>query len=277
MNKNEFQKDLNEKSEGQYIYNSDFLTSFESDVVNGLGFINASYPEQKWLVDQLIPLGGITCISGAPKVGKSLFTTNLAVCLIKGSSLFDKFIVVKSNVLYLGMDEPERLTNERFIKFLGGEGIAAEMFSISDKDLEQFLFSSMSVMLDRDDNIEALVNFCKTNKVEVIIIDSFRRIFSGDENESRTINKIQKAFKKFLNEGITIIFLHHHGKEGSSPRSNITEKLRGSSDILAMVDSALMIEKVSEKRNKLVQAALRIALPIKPFIYEQVSTDKDRI
>ncbi len=265
-----------QKSKDQYINTSDFLTSLEKNVINGLGFINVVYPDQVWLVDRLIPKDAITCISGAPKVGKSLFATNLAIAFVKGYSLFGQFDVVKSSVLYIGIDEPERLTNERFKKILGGEDIVDIALSSADEDLERFYFiGNLSISLDEDSVVEDLLLFCLQYQIDVIIIDSFRRIFSGDENESRTINKIQRAFKRFIDAKISVIFLHHHGKEGSNPRTNITEKLRGSSDILAMVDSLLMIEKVSEKRNKLVQAALRMDLPVQPFIYEHVSTSTD--
>jgi len=49
--------------------------------------------------------------------------------------------------------------------------------------------------------------------------------------------------------------------------------VRGSSDILAMVDSALMIDKVSDKRNTIAQSAIRYCQPLNPFHYEIEDTD----
>ena len=86
------------------------------------------------------------------------------------------------------------------------------------------------------------------------------------------VNTIQQNFKKLVDKNITVIFIHHHGKEGQFARKG-NERLRGSSDILAMLDSLLMIDKVNEKRNIVYQGAVRLGKPIEPFYYEIESAE----
>ena len=94
--------------------------------------------------------------------------------------------------------------------------------------------------------------------------DSFRRIFKGEENSSQVINEVQDKLKK-LTDVTTVIFIHHHGKEGFFKRQ-AGDKLRGSSDILAMLDCLLIIEEKDNETLKITQTALRQDKSIKPFL-----------
>lgn len=250
------------KSKGQYIYNGDFLTFMNEKVKPYDAFINTVFPEQKWLVDGLVPLDGITCISGAPKVGKSILTLNLAVSLITGSKFLGQFETQKSSVLYIGKDEPQSLTHERFKK----------MLPTQPANLNFYFTNESKILFDKENPVDGVLSYCEDKNIKVVIIDSLRRIFDGNENESAIINTVQQSFKRFVDVGINVIFIHHHGKEGNFPKKG-AERLRGSSDILAMVDSALMIDKVSDKRNTVSQSAIRYCQPLNPFHYEIEDVD----
>ena len=51
--------------------------------------LNADLPEQKWLVNELIPVG-LVSLAGRPKVGKSWMALQLAVAVATGGRFLDK-------------------------------------------------------------------------------------------------------------------------------------------------------------------------------------------
>jgi len=215
------------------------------------------FPPEEYLVDKLIIRNGINAISGKPKIGKSFLSLYLAICVASGKKFLGEFEVSQGNVLIITKEDPPNLIKKR-IKILSAN------FS-----LEVYFYTAPDLFLDTDKYIEALTKFIKERGIKLIIIDSFRRIFRGEENSSQVIAEVHNRFKKLQALDTTILFIHHHGKEGYFPRHDMAEKLRGSSDILAMLDSLLIVE-ISDSGGilKITQAALRADKPLQPFLIE---------
>ena len=253
-------------SVSQTIYISDKPTDYTLKEYSYSEFINIEFPPHSWLIDHLIPIGGITCISGRPKVGKSLFSLFLAVCLARGKKLFNQFQTLQSNVLYISKDEPASLTQSRLKKMTSE---TTDNFPIT------FLTEGL-LSIEINEHMQQLKKIIDKNKCSVVVIDSFRRIFKGDENSSQVINDVQKQLRQLLDLGITVIFIHHHGKEGFFKRSG-GDKLRGSSDILAMLDSLIFVESAGEEKLKITQDVLRSDKPINPFVLQLNTLDPNKI
>lgn len=251
-------EELENKSESRSIYSNDLPTypNNKDDKLEFLSFKdlrNTGFPPNKWIVKGLIPENGITCISGQPKIGKSFLNLDLAICLATGRKFLGEFEVEKSGVLFITKEDPKRLINERIIALT------------NDEDLSIIFCPDNKLFFDNSNYIDEVLKVVKDNNLKVIIIDSFRRIFKGDENSSQIISEVHNRLKLLTNEGLTAIFIHHHGKEGFFKRAN-TDKLRGSSDILAMLDSLLIVEKKDESTLKITHGALRVDKPLQPFV-----------
>jgi archaellum biogenesis ATPase FlaH len=243
-----------QRSESQHIYSIDKLTKTKKLEFISLGELqNSTFSENGWIVDKLIPQNGITCISGKPKIGKSLLTLYLATCIASSHKFLDHFPVEQGGVLIISKEDPERLIQKR-MRYFTDEGSLPIHFS-TDIDL----------FLDSDTYIEQLGTFIKTNSIKVIVIDSFRRIFRGEENSSMVISGVHNRFKALLKYDTTIVFIHHLSKEGVFKRE-VTDKLRGSSDILAMLDSLLTLERKEDDLIKVSQDVLRTDKPHESFL-----------
>lgn len=80
-------------------------------------------------------------------------------------------------------------------------------------------------------------------------------------------------FEKFTKEEISIMFTHHHRKQGLFKPSNMSEQMRGSTDIAAMIDTHLLIDKkiLTNENDKeeliliMSQPKQRSKEPIEPF------------
>lgn len=250
--------DRNDRSNSQSIYSSDPLTDSTSlKSVSLSELVLMDFPESKWIVDKLISENGINCISGKPKSGKSLLCLHLAICVASGNRFLGEFNVQQEAVLLITKEDPKRLIKERVQRFWGEE---VELDSLPVR-----ICTENNLFLDNDKWLPAIKKEITEKNVKLVIIDSFRRIFKGEENSSQVISEVHTRLKEIQKLGVTIIFVHHHGKEGFFKRDN-PDKLRGSSDILAMLDSLLVIDKLDVDRLKISQAVLRSDRPIGPFV-----------
>ena len=247
---------LEDKSTNQSIYKDDLLTNHNPEVISFDELVNKEFPPNSWIVKGLIPKNGITCLSGKPKVGKSFLMLYLVISLCNNNNFLGEFETEQQKgVLFITKEDPPRLIQERITKLS------------NCNNLPIFFCTSPQLFLDSDESLEFLFKTIEDRHIEVIVIDSFRRIFHGDENSSQEIAKVHNRFKNFLEKDVTLIFIHHHGKEGFF-KKEAGDKLRGSSDILAMLDSLLILETKDKEHVKITPAALRQDKPLPPFIVE---------
>ena len=80
----------------------------------------AVFPEPRWAVPGLLA-EGLTLIVGAPKVGKSWLSWNLAVAVASGGIAFGKVPVEAGDVLYLALEDTGRRLQARLTKVLEGD------------------------------------------------------------------------------------------------------------------------------------------------------------
>jgi hypothetical protein len=118
--------------------------------------------------------------------------------------------------------------------------------------------------------MDRLLSFVKKKKIGVVILDCLLRIYDGDENSSRDIEKLYGQIQRLTNLGITVIITHHHRK----PQMGYKDKnpMRGSTDILAGADCQLMVERIGKFRIKITQPKVRVSEEVAPFSVE-IKTD----
>ena len=101
------------------------------------------------------------------------------------------------------------------------------------------------------------------------------RIHTEEENDAVKMARVFSLLKQFTKEGITIIFTHHNRKQGMY-RSNPSQDMRGSSDILASVDCHIAVEKKpKDDFLTLTQTKLRQGEEIKPFKLNIINDEQE--
>ena len=178
----------------------------------------------EYLVDGLFPRSSLSLLSGAAGIGKSYFTLNLGVACALGEE-FLGCACEKATVLYLDRENPISLIQSRLRilaggavpnLFIWGNWLAEEPPIIGDARLRKLAGQRL-----------------------LIIFDSFVRFHSCDENSATEMRGVMEQLRRLANLGATVIVLHHCSKSDGN-------KYRGSSDILAGVDLAYSVEKVSQ-------------------------------
>lgn len=211
-----------------------------------------------WIVDKLVPAGGIIAISAAPASYKTWLILNLSAVVVKGDLLFGQFQTKTTGVLIIDEENGERLLQQRLHNLL------------TDFDLPIHILSLNNFKVTDPKNKD-IIRYMKENSLGLIIFDSLIRIHNQDENDAGKMSHVFESLKQFNKAGITVIFTHHNRKQGNF-RGNPSQEMRGSSDILASVDCHISIDR-KDNQLTITQTKLRQDEELRPFKVNIVKND----
>jgi len=214
-----------------------------------------NYPATTYLVDRLIPTEAITILSGASRSYKTYALLDIAIAIASHKPLFQHFNTTQANVLIINEEDGERLLQQRF-RQLGIEkdaGLPIRISALTDFKLT-------------DDKVKNTVQFCKDNAITLVIIDSLIRVHSSDENSATEMSKVFSQLRKFTKAGIAVLVTQHNRKTTQNSTGGASE-MRGSSDILAAVDSHIGVKRDNKDRFYLTftQEKQRYDVELDPF------------
>lgn len=214
------------------------------------------FPPQKWVVENMFAIGTINQITGAPNNWKTWTTQHIALAVAKGQKAFDHFETTQMGVLLINEED-----NESFI-----QGRA----KLLDKEYAVPLRFYIEIGIKLEDyRVEQLIKEMKDKNLKLIIFDSLSTIHSEDEKDAGGMSKVFDQMQKFIREGFTVIFTHHHRKKpANGNRDDPQEQTRGSTVINARVAGHIVCEERDEDDGKYIlisQAKLKGAPKLKPF------------
>ncbi len=214
--------------------------------------LKKEYGEDVWTVKDLIPECSITALSGTPGSFKTWLTIEIARCISSGDKFLNKFEVARGTVLFIDKENHQKHIQKR-LKQLG--------FS----DDHNVIYLTDDIFVDKEEDFKKVLRAVNKFKPKLVVFDSLVRIHQGDENTSKDIAKVMGKFRVITQKGASVLFIHHHRKESSKAKKS-PNSLRGSSDILAGLDSLLFVEKSSDEDLLTIeQAKARTQEIIEPF------------
>lgn len=208
--------------------------------------LETNFPETNWIIEKLIPREGITILSGAPSSFKTWLILQMALCISNGEKFIDKFESSQGGVLIVDEENHPRLVKER-------------MQSLGAKNgLPIYILSRTNFIITDEKQREQLLKACDEHGITTIFFDSLVRINTADENSATQMAGVFRAISALCSTGKTVILTHHERKE-SFMKSSAQSRLRGSSDILAAVDSHISVKRSKDDRSRIVveQSKLR--------------------
>ncbi len=228
--------------------------SFKSQLVSVGDILKREFPEDEWLVDDLLALPSINAISGMPGHGKTFVTIHIAQCVAKGLPVFGKFPSKQARVLIISEEDYPKHLQKRF-----------QSLGMTENDAVTYL-SLAGFKADNPKHVDEIIEIVRDGKYKLVILDSLRRIHDQDENDSRGMAKVAEGLKRIAKEGIALLYTHHHRKQEGFKPSNATESLRGSTEIQAAVENHFALER-KDGEDILVfrQPKSRNAEALKPF------------
>lgn len=215
------------------------------DVVDVSELQDKTLPPMKWLIDDLLPVGGVVMLSAKPKMGKSFLAIQLALSVASGGE-FLGFQAQKHEVLYIDLE-----TSQRSMK-----GRISMMTDDAPKGLYLMTPQEVFEFGNIGNGFESQVDyFLETHKdVKLVIVDTYGLIQGSRaaqniyRQEYAEISRLNSWARK---KGFTLVLIHHQNKQDDY--ANPVQGISGSTGITGGLQAYYILTKrdYTDKRTKL--------------------------
>lgn len=208
-----------------------------SPILTATELMKLEFSPPQWLVEGLLP-EGLTVLSGAPKIGKSWLSLQIALSITTASPLFGRAPASEKSVLLLALEDNERRLQERISKC----GLTpSETFCLTTK---------------WEDGLPGLKQFLLDNRnIKLCIIDTLAVFLPSQDARGRNTYDADVARMRELHnlgrDTGTSLLMIHHDKQGED--SDWASKMNGSSGVIGTADTLirLSVQKRGSKQAKL--------------------------
>lgn len=231
--------------------------------VQGRNYLALPRDPQPWVIEKVIPVGGLVNIMGKPKLGKSYMGLGLACAVSdpKQTEWLGYKVVKHGPVVYIQIDTPRSFWADR-LDSITQHGYDIDNIHFVDSLLAPYPFNVMEQKVI--DQIKDLV--VKTKPV-LLIFDTLREIHEYDENDSTAMKKVlTNVVYSVRGTNTTVVFISHTRKEqnifkgGGKPQDDLMNDGRGTSYIPGRMDVMMKLteKQLLMKGRGLVATTLRI-------------------
>ncbi|MFL6091100.1 MAG: AAA family ATPase [Aeromicrobium sp.] len=208
----------------------------------------ADLPELEYRVDGLMIQGGITLLSAPAKAAKTTFMMCLCRSLLDGSDFLGKQvrpILEGRRIVYWDCELEQRYAANQFRR-LGVE---------RDDALSLIFMKGQSVPFTTAEGKDWIVAHLRDLNAEVWVIDTFSRVFDGEENSNSEVNAFVGELDEIKRRADLreIVIIHHAGHE----QKNRPQRARGASALEGWPDTLLTIERPNPDYPEDSQRTLR--------------------
>lgn len=181
-------------------------------------------PRVPWVVENFCAQGMVTVLVGEPGIGKSMIALNAAACAAVGVPFIDMHTKPRETVIIDAENGPNEMHRRmKALKFFDNVTVA---------DVANFDFYDQLYLLEAA---------CEGASKGILILDSLRTIWGGDENDSKAVTRALTALQQMArNANVAVIVIHHTNKIGA---------FRGSGAIQAVPE--IMVTAGRLQRDKL--------------------------
>lgn len=183
----------------------------------------ASLPPLSWLLETLLPTGGLSVLYGPSGVGKSFLALDWSLC-------------VAGEMAWYG-----RASTGGWVVYIAAEGVAglhprvdAWQTARSVSDIEPIRFVPEAVnLLDKQQLDRARRTLEQLDQpAALVVVDTMARtMLGGDENSARDVGLLIDGVDTLrADSGAAALIVHHTGKSGDEERGS--SALRGAADMM---------------------------------------------
>jgi len=212
-------------AEKQNAAQREFAKDYRKGLVTASALTTKILPQAQWLVPGIIPTG-YTILQGTPKCGKSWMLLQMAIAIGNGGLFLGKYRCVKSKVLYMALEDPERRIQDRMRKL----NMNSDNVLIDASD--QVTFENLPFVLE------------EMSDIKLVIIDTFGKWIckSGyDTNAYNDMYRVCGYLNTIANQKNIGILLCTHTNKGADPNKDMTSRTMGSRAIPGAADTMIEI------------------------------------
>lgn len=230
----------------------------------------------EYLIDELLPKGSFTLVSGPPKVGKSFLTILMAISLATGREFMGRKVAAPQKVLFVEEEDVAQLVVQRLKQLCKGLNLTKEEKATLKDNLFFWPRNGLLISVKTDGLLVCELNDdIKKINADVVIVDVLALIHDGDENNVRDMTVVLKTLVAYqdANEGLTMVILHHTNKQASA-KGTMTS-IRGSSAISGRTDNALFLNK--EKKGLSLSQVTKYDQAVEDVVYDMVYDKENEV
>lgn len=229
--------------------------------INSVNILNTA---DNYIVDSLIPRGGLTILGGAAKTGKTTLCMQMMHDIITQNTFLDKRIIhseeSKTKTLYITNEDSETLCFSRLIQIFGEDDGIENVEIVVNKRLRY-----------ADGTLLDFVEAAAEEGYNLFIIDNFRSFgvdagIEKDVSGARLTERLRWMTEMCEELNISIILIHHTRKTGQNGRSvNVADELAGGSAISSAAQSIITLSR-TRKGPLLLECTSKIAEDQKMYL-----------
>jgi AAA domain len=184
-----------------------------------------------WLVEGLLPAGGLSLVAAKPKVGKSTLARCLALSVARGEPFLGR-TVAQGPVIYLALEEKREEVKKHFGD-LGARGIEPIVIHCAAAP---------------QDALTALQEEIKRRRPALVIIDPILRMTRlKDANDYAQVSNALEPLMSLARENTAHLLMVYHLVKGE--RAEASDAILGSTAFFAAVDSAIILKRLEQHRT----------------------------
>ena len=174
-----------------------------------------------WLVADLIPLGKVTVLAGAPGLGKSLYTAHLAAAASTGSAPGDLLHRVSDVLIVSAEDDPEDTIKPRL---LAAEAACDRVHVVDVREIDAH-GAAVPTIVQLPGDVAQLHDHVVRLDARLVVLDPVAALLDGDYSAYREqdVRAALAPLKLMAEEtGCAVVLVMHVNKaEGSDPLRRI--------------------------------------------------------
>ncbi len=192
-------------------------------------FLSEASASKEWLIEGLLPQGGIALLVAKPKVGKSTISRDLTHALVTGRPFLSRQVIT-GRVIFLALeDHPDRLREQFCASGLTGREDVLVHVGPAPKD-----------------GIRWLANVVERFAPSLVVVDPlFKLVRVSDANAYAETSTAFEGLTRIARGSGAALLLIHHANKGSEGGDSVL----GSTSILGLVDTVMLVKRYDDVRT----------------------------
>ena len=220
-----------------------------------------------WVLERILAQQTVSILGGDAGVGKTWLGLSLGHAVASGRPWLGRFPVCQGPVLYYDEESAPILLHHRISALRKSEPALP-----ADLDIRYRLDTGLQI--DVLESVAMIESDLGDQAAALVVIDSFRACFAGDENKSAEVRVALQNLRHIAHEwGCAILVLHHTRKISQASNAS-SQMLRGSTDLRGAVDNHLFLRAREPGSLIFEHEKSRWAPPVDTFGIQLISSDE---
>ena len=191
-----------------------------------------------WAVKNLWTERAKILLAAEQKAGKSWIVCHVAMCYAAGLAVFghDRFAMMEPGpVGIVAGEDDESEIGRRLDRMFRAQGLLMSDYPVH-------FVSGHNLRMNRERDQDFIRRGVQDMGLKLVIYDPLARLMDGDENSKEIVSAVlNPASSLAIEEGVSVMVVHHLGKQSTDVPRTAIARVRGSSDITSWFSCGMFL------------------------------------